>query len=48
MPKRDMIDGLVGHGLLERMGGTRIRATAQGRLVLNRVVLELSRAFEVA
>ncbi|NOU04968.1 MAG: coproporphyrinogen III oxidase [Hyphomicrobiaceae bacterium] len=46
-PTREAIDELVGHGMIERLGGTRIRATAQGRLVLNRVVLELSKAFEV-
>ncbi len=46
MPKRDVVDALQGHGMLERLDGTRIRATAQGRLVLNRVVLELSNAFE--
>ena len=45
-PKDRVVDALISHGMLERMGGTRIRATAKGRLVLNRVVLELSNAFE--
>ena len=40
----EVIAEMVALGLVERMSGSRIRATAQGRLVLNRLVAELSRA----
>ncbi len=42
-PTADRIDTLVAQGMLERLGPTRIRATAPGRMVLNRVILELAK-----
>jgi putative oxygen-independent coproporphyrinogen III oxidase len=42
-PSAASIDALIGHGMLERVGNARIRATAQGRMILNRVVLELAK-----
>jgi oxygen-independent coproporphyrinogen-3 oxidase len=45
-PSEAAIDGLVGLGLIERSGPTRIAATRDGRMVLNAVVAELSGAFE--
>jgi coproporphyrinogen III oxidase-like Fe-S oxidoreductase len=42
-PSDARIGELAGIGMLERLGETRIRATAQGRMVLNRVVLELAK-----
>ncbi len=44
-PSGHVIDELAEHGLLERLAPDRIRATAQGRMVLNELVLQLSRAF---
>lgn len=48
-PSAAAIDGLAGLGLVERtggegMGGERVRATLQGRLVLNAVVAEMARS----
>jgi oxygen-independent coproporphyrinogen-3 oxidase len=42
IPAAARIDALAGHGLLERLGPDRIRVTAAGRMVLNRIVLELA------
>jgi putative oxygen-independent coproporphyrinogen III oxidase len=42
-PSDASITTLIGHGMLERLGPSRIRATAHGRMVLNRVVLELAK-----
>ena len=33
-------------GLIERIGSTRIRASGEGRFILNELVLRLSRSFE--
>ena len=35
------LDALARHGLIERLGGSVIRATPSGRLVLNRLVFEI-------
>lgn len=43
-PGAASIDRLIDQGLLERVGTSRLRATATGRMVLNRVVLELATA----
>jgi oxygen-independent coproporphyrinogen-3 oxidase len=43
-PAPGAVDGLVARGLVERMGPERLRATRQGRIVLNEVVLRLSSA----
>jgi oxygen-independent coproporphyrinogen-3 oxidase len=43
-PQPATIDGLVAHGLLERVTPRRVRATLDGRLVLNALVAELSAA----
>jgi oxygen-independent coproporphyrinogen-3 oxidase len=47
-PAAQAIDGLIGLGLIERMSDDRIAATADGRMVLNAVVAELSGAMEEA
>lgn len=46
-PRRAAVDGLQELGLVEQLGGDRIRATRQGRLVLNAVVSELSRSLQL-
>ena len=43
-PSQQAIDDLAGLGLLERLSPGHIRATAAGRMVLNEVVRQLSRA----
>ncbi len=43
-PSAASIDALVAQGMLERVGPSRVRATAEGRMVLNRIVLELATA----
>jgi putative oxygen-independent coproporphyrinogen III oxidase len=43
---RSAIEELVGLGLVEPIGKNRLRATPDGRFVLNRLVLELSAGFE--
>lgn len=43
-PAEAVIDELAAHGLIERLSPDRIRATATGRMVLNELVLQLSRA----
>jgi oxygen-independent coproporphyrinogen-3 oxidase len=49
VPSDRIIDALVGLGHLERLSGWhRIRATGEGRFVLNALVAELSRAFAPA
>jgi putative oxygen-independent coproporphyrinogen III oxidase len=47
-PTRAAIDDLVEIGMLERIGANRIRATGQGRFVLNSVVAKLSQESAVA
>jgi oxygen-independent coproporphyrinogen-3 oxidase len=47
-PAAHAIDRLVGDGLVERCGTSRIRPTAAGRLVVNRIVLHLASALEPA
>jgi putative oxygen-independent coproporphyrinogen III oxidase len=47
-PAARTIDELAGHGLLERVGPGRLRATRAGRIVLNEVVLRLAAAMEPA
>jgi oxygen-independent coproporphyrinogen-3 oxidase len=47
-PAAHAIDRLVGDGLVERCGTSRIRPTAAGRLVVNRIVLQLASALEPA
>jgi oxygen-independent coproporphyrinogen-3 oxidase len=42
-PEEKAIDRLASYGLLERLSPDRIRATADGRMVLNEIVLQLSR-----
>ena len=46
LPASRTVDGLIEHGLLARIGNDRIAATLAGRLVLNAVIAELSRAME--
>jgi oxygen-independent coproporphyrinogen-3 oxidase len=48
VPRANAIEELVGSGLLERGAGNRIAATAEGRIVLDRVVLQLSSALQAA
>ena len=45
-PVDGAIDDLVGHGLIERCGATRLRATRAGQIVLNEVVLRLAFALQ--
>jgi oxygen-independent coproporphyrinogen-3 oxidase len=46
VPSRQSIEGLVSAGVLERLdAGHRIRATPDGRMILNELVLRLSRGF---
>jgi putative oxygen-independent coproporphyrinogen III oxidase len=47
-PAARTIDELAGHGLLERVGPGRLRATRAGRIVLNEVVLRLAATLEPA
>jgi oxygen-independent coproporphyrinogen-3 oxidase len=47
-PAPRAIDTLVGDGLIERHGNCRVRPTAAGRLVINRIVLQLASALEPA
>jgi putative oxygen-independent coproporphyrinogen III oxidase len=47
-PARQAVDALVASGHVERLGPSRLRATRQGRIVLNPVVLRLSSALEPA
>ncbi len=47
-PSREAIDGLLRLGLIEHLPERRIRATRQGRLVLNAIVAELSKSLEAA
>jgi oxygen-independent coproporphyrinogen-3 oxidase len=43
-PDRDAIDALIALGLVERHDGSRLRATRDGRFVLNEIVVRLSSA----
>jgi oxygen-independent coproporphyrinogen-3 oxidase len=43
-PSADAIDELVASGLLERLSASRIKAVGRGRIVLNELVLRLSRS----
>jgi oxygen-independent coproporphyrinogen-3 oxidase len=45
-PAAGQIDELQGLGLIERVGSSRIRATGEGRFVLNALVVHLSHSFE--
>jgi putative oxygen-independent coproporphyrinogen III oxidase len=45
-PSPAAVEDLAGLGLIERLGGGRIRATAEGRFVLNEIVLRLSQHLE--
>jgi oxygen-independent coproporphyrinogen-3 oxidase len=45
-PARRAIEELVALGLVERHGGSRLRATRDGRFVLNEIVVRLSSALE--
>jgi oxygen-independent coproporphyrinogen-3 oxidase len=47
-PKRQAVADLAMQGLIERLGGSRVRATAAGRIVLDQVVLRLASALEAA
>jgi oxygen-independent coproporphyrinogen-3 oxidase len=47
-PSAGAIDELVAAGLLERKGGSRIKAVGRGRLILNELVLRLSRSLVAA
>jgi oxygen-independent coproporphyrinogen-3 oxidase len=47
-PAAHAIDRLVGDGLVELCGTSRIRPTAAGRLLVNRIVLHLASALEPA
>jgi oxygen-independent coproporphyrinogen-3 oxidase len=43
-PSAGAVDELVASGLLERLGASRIRAVGRGRIILNELVLRLSRS----
>jgi oxygen-independent coproporphyrinogen-3 oxidase len=45
-PGTPAVDRLLGLGLIERIGASRLRATPRGRIVLNEVVLRLASALE--
>ena len=45
-PSERAIDTLAAHGLVERLTPGRLRATREGRIILNEVVLRLSSALE--
>ncbi len=45
-PSERAIDALAAHGLVERLTPGRLRATREGRIILNEVVLRLSSALE--
>jgi len=45
-PAERAIDTLAAHGLVERLSPGRLRATREGRIILNEVVLRLSSALE--
>jgi oxygen-independent coproporphyrinogen-3 oxidase len=45
-PRRRAVDELLGLGLIERCGESRLRASRSGRIVLNEVVLRLASALE--
>jgi putative oxygen-independent coproporphyrinogen III oxidase len=47
-PRRRAVEALVGLGLIERIGTSRLAATVSGRIVLNEVVLRLSSALRPA
>jgi oxygen-independent coproporphyrinogen-3 oxidase len=47
-PRPRAVSELVGLGLVERCGGSRLRATRSGQIVLNEVVLRLASALEPA
>ena len=46
VPAAQTIEDLIGHGLLEWCGPSRLRAARDGRFVLNEVVLQLASALE--
>ena len=43
-PREDVLEDLITNRLLEHLDATRIRATSDGRLVLNAIVLELAKS----
>jgi oxygen-independent coproporphyrinogen-3 oxidase len=45
-PSADAVADLQRFGLIERIGANRIRASGEGRFILNELVLQLSRSFE--
>jgi putative oxygen-independent coproporphyrinogen III oxidase len=47
-PAQRAVDELLGLGLIERCGQSRLRASRSGRIVLNEVVLRLASAFEAS
>jgi oxygen-independent coproporphyrinogen-3 oxidase len=47
-PERQAVEGLIEQGLVEPPGEDRLRATAAGRIVLDRVVLRLASALEAS
>ncbi len=47
-PAERAVDALAAHGLVERLSPGRLRATREGRIILNEVVLRLSSALEPA
>ncbi len=47
-PRAGAVDTLIDHGLVERLGPGRLRATRSGRIILNEVVLRLASALEPA
>ena len=46
-PSREVVEHLTGIGMIERVGETRVRATGQGRFVLNAVVAQLAAGLQV-
>ena len=47
-PRAGAVDDLIGLGLIERCGTSRLRATRSGQIVLNEVVLRLASALQAA
>jgi oxygen-independent coproporphyrinogen-3 oxidase len=47
-PRAGAVDDLIGLGLIERCGASRLRATRSGQIVLNEVVLRLASALQAA
>jgi hypothetical protein len=47
-PGTAAVDRLLGLRLIERIGEYRLRATSEGRIILNEIVLRLASALEPA